>query len=234
MSIIKTIKALIPAVIGEASDIGIASVIGAASFLGSAILMPNPAYAQQPAVVEGTYKVNATGGATALFTKTQGVDKIYSIGKTKMKALLINPGGQGQLAAADLNFVLIGNPNRPTDGLFSRFEFPISQNSTTAVDGVMTELYFRDADNPNVPIYRKYDSFSDFPKYPLNLLPDGNALLGYFYLHPSDLGFADPSKISLKEVKFTLQKPGQLSILDSSFQVAGETTITKNRIDLSN
>ncbi|MFN8551226.1 MAG: PE-PPE domain-containing protein [Candidatus Obscuribacterales bacterium] len=227
MSVTGTIKALLTIMPATASVMRTTSVIGAA------ILTTNPAYAQPTAIVEGTYKVNASGGATALFTKTQGADKAYSIGSTKMKALLINFEGAG-LASTDLSFVLLGNPNRPTEGIISRFEFPILQNSTTAVDGVMTELYFRDADNPNVPIYRKYDSFSDFPKYPLNLLPDGNAFLGFFYLHTSDLAFPDPSKISLKEVKFTLKKPGRMSILDSSVQVTGETTITKNKIDLSN
>ena len=45
-----------------------------------------------------------------------------------------------------------------------------------------------------------YDLIADFPKYPLNVLADLNALMGYVYLHPnygsSVVNLNDPSTIT--------------------------------------
>ena len=48
-----------------------------------------------------------------------------------------------------------------------------------------------------VVITRQYDGLADFPLYPLNLVADLNALLGFVYVHPYDLDVslpADPTK----------------------------------------
>ena len=47
-----------------------------------------------------------------------------------------------------------------------------------------------------VVINRQYDGVADFPLYPLNVIADLNALLGFFYVHtyPFDVSLApDPS-----------------------------------------
>ncbi|WP_280833863.1 PE-PPE domain-containing protein [Mycolicibacterium frederiksbergense] len=80
--------------------------------------------------------------------------------------------------ADELSFVLVANPNRPNGGILSRFEglyipiLGVSFDGATPNDGYAT-----------IDVAREYDLIADFPKYPLNLLADLNALFGYVYLH---------------------------------------------------
>ena len=81
---------------------------------------------------------------------------------------------QGQLS-----FILIGDPNNPVGGIFERFPgFYIP----------FGDLTFNGATPPNSPypttIYTaQYDGVADAPQYPLNVLSDVNAFMGYFYVH---------------------------------------------------
>ena len=75
-------------------------------------------------------------------------------------------------------YVLVGNPNRPNGGILQRFHgfyipiLDIPFNGATPTDG-----------DTVVDIAYRYDGWADFPKYPLNLLATGNALLGIAFLH---------------------------------------------------
>ena len=77
-----------------------------------------------------------------------------------------------------LSFVLLGDPNNPNGGLLAR------------LPGVFLEplgLTFSGATPDNVyptTIYTiQYDGFADFPRYPLNIPADLNAILGIYYAH---------------------------------------------------
>lgn len=82
------------------------------------------------------------------------------------------------------SFVLIGNPNRPNGGLFERLAalgtVPIldatfgqpTPTDTTVLPAVNT-----------TDIAFQYDGVADFPKYPINLLADLNAVAGFWYIH---------------------------------------------------
>jgi hypothetical protein len=81
---------------------------------------------------------------------------------------------QGQLS-----FMLIGDPNNPVGGILERFPgFYIP----------FLDAAFNGATPPNSPypttIYTaQYDGIADAPQYPLNVLSDVNALMGYFFVH---------------------------------------------------
>lgn len=79
---------------------------------------------------------------------------------------------------ADLSFILAGNPNNPNGGLYERFAglyipgFDQSFNGATPNLGYQTSSYTI-----------QYDGFAHFPRYPINLLADANAIAGLYYSH---------------------------------------------------
>ncbi len=80
---------------------------------------------------------------------------------------------QGQL-----NFVLIGDPNNPVGGLLERFPgfyipfLDVAFNGATPQSPWHTTVYTY-----------QYDGIADAPQYPLNLVSDLNAFMGYFFVH---------------------------------------------------
>jgi hypothetical protein len=94
--------------------------------------------------------------------------------------------------APDIDFVLGGDPNLPNGGLFARFPGLYIPILDWSFDGpAPTDTQF-----DTVEITRQYDFLADFPLYPLNVISDLNALLGFLYVHtyPFDVTLApDPS-----------------------------------------
>jgi hypothetical protein len=94
--------------------------------------------------------------------------------------------------APDIEFVLMGDPNVPNGGLFARFPglyIPILDLSLDGPEPTNTPFH-------TDVINRQYDGAADFPLYPLNIVSDLNALLGFLYLHlnPFDVSLpADPT-----------------------------------------
>lgn len=78
-----------------------------------------------------------------------------------------------------LSFVLAGDPNNPVGGILERFPgFYIP----------FLDVAFNGATPPNSPyataIYTaQYDGIADLPQYPLNVVSDLNAFMGYFFVH---------------------------------------------------
>jgi len=79
----------------------------------------------------------------------------------------------------DLHFVLIGDPSNPNGGFFERLVGFTAPSIGATLTGATP------SDTPySTDIYTiQYDGYADFPKYPLNLLADLNALLGVLYGH---------------------------------------------------
>lgn len=85
----------------------------------------------------------------------------------------------GSPNTANLQFVLTGNPNTPDGGILSRFPgfyIPI------------LDVMFNGATPANSPYLThnytlQYDGIANAPRYPLNVLSDVNAIMGYFYVH---------------------------------------------------
>ena len=79
---------------------------------------------------------------------------------------------------ADLNFVLVGDPNNPDGGLFERFDGLYLPGFNEIYNGATPDLDYA------TDIYTiQYDGFGDFPQYPLDLVADLNAIFGIYYDH---------------------------------------------------
>jgi len=99
--------------------------------------------------------------------------------------------GSGAPNPADLSFILVGDPNNPNGGLLSRF--PGFYIPFLNVD-------FNGATPSNSPyqtaIYTaQYDGIAHAPQYPLNVLSDLNAFLGYFFVH-NTYPFLTPDQVA--------------------------------------
>ena len=81
--------------------------------------------------------------------------------------------------APDIDFVLGGDGNLPNGGVLARFPglyIPIIDFSFNGPEPTDTPF-------DTVVITRQYDFYADFPLYPLNLVADLNAFLGFWYVH---------------------------------------------------
>ena len=81
--------------------------------------------------------------------------------------------------APDIDFVLGGDGNLPNGGILARFPglyIPILDLSFNGPEPTDTPF-------DTVVITRQYDFYADFPLYPLNLVADLNAFLGFWYVH---------------------------------------------------
>ncbi|RUP05347.1 MAG: PE-PPE domain-containing protein [Mycobacterium sp.] len=79
-----------------------------------------------------------------------------------------------------LNFVLTGNEMNPNGGLLSRFPGLV-------MSSLGLEFYGSTPSDTIYPVRNytlEYDGFADFPRYPLNLISDLNAVAGIVYVHP--------------------------------------------------
>lgn len=127
-------------------------------------------------------------------------------------------------AADQLSFVLTANTNRPNGGLFTRFpglHIPLL-NITFNPPPTPTETGYATTD-----IVYQYDPIADFPRYPLNLLADLNALMALPGVH---LSYPNPYLPSSRFVPSSL--PGgyteaqvqQLMADPANRQTYGDTT----------
>jgi hypothetical protein len=96
--------------------------------------------------------------------------------------------------APDIDFVLGGDGNLPNGGFLARFpglHIPILDISFNGPEPTDTQFH-------TDVITRQYDGFADFPLYPLNLVADVNALLGFLYVHlyPFDVSLAPDASTS--------------------------------------
>lgn len=85
---------------------------------------------------------------------------------------------QSEVPTDHLAFVLLGDPMNPNGGLLSRFP-------DLRIPSLGLSFYGATPDNlfPTDIYTLEYDGFTDFPRYPLNLLSDLNAFAGIYYVH---------------------------------------------------
>jgi hypothetical protein len=89
-----------------------------------------------------------------------------------------------------INFVLVGNEMNPDGGFLSRFSgrgMPLFTLESLGIPFYGPTpggpLPPNGVQYPTTNYAREYDGFSDFPRYPINLLSDLNAGLGIVYVH---------------------------------------------------
>jgi hypothetical protein len=111
----------------------------------------------------------------------------YSQSASISTAVMRELAGQG-VTSDDVHFVLIGDPDNPAGGmeLVGSGLTPqnLQDNVATPNDLFPTDVYTHE-----------YDGVADFPKYPINLLSDLNAVLGFIYEHGTYLSLP-PEQIS--------------------------------------
>ena len=80
----------------------------------------------------------------------------------------------------DVTFLLLGSGNRPDGGFLERFPGLVIPGAT-GFDFNGAEP--TDAGITTIDIANQYDGNADFPQYPINVVADLNALLGFIYQH---------------------------------------------------
>ena len=111
----------------------------------------------------------------------------YSQSASISSAVMRELAGQG-VPSNDVHFVLIGDPDNPAGG------------SEVATSDLSPQYLMANVATPNdlypTDVYtHEYDGVADFPKYPINLLSDLNAALGFIYEHGTYLSLT-PEQIS--------------------------------------
>lgn len=82
--------------------------------------------------------------------------------------------------APDVTFFLLGSGNRPDGGFLERFDgLVIPGMPGFDFNGAEPT----DAGISTIDVAAQYDAVADFPQYPINLVADLNALLGFIYTH---------------------------------------------------
>lgn len=149
---------------------------------GIKVLELDPSVAQGLSILDSTIKGQLAAGNNLVVV---GVSQSSVISALEMRDLLALPVGE-QPTADQLSFVLLGNESNPNGGLLSRFGDP----SLPPLSIPSLGITFSGAEPADTPwataVYTaEYDGFADFPRYPINLLSDINALLGIAFVHTS-------------------------------------------------
>ncbi|MFZ0713249.1 PE-PPE domain-containing protein [Mycobacterium sp.] len=111
----------------------------------------------------------------------------YSQSASISSAVMRELAGQG-VPSNDVHFVLIGDPDNPAGGS-EVTNSDLSPQYLMANVATPNDLY------PTDVYTHEYDGVADFPKYPINLLSDLNATLGFIYEHGTYLSLT-PEQIS--------------------------------------
>jgi hypothetical protein len=121
--------------------------------------------------------INSTLSNPANSALVFGYSQSATVATNEINALLSLPAAQQPLAS-QLSFMLIGDPNNPVGGILSRFPgfyipfLDVAFNGATPQSPWHTSIYTI-----------QYDGIADAPQYPLNLVSDLNAFMGYFVVH---------------------------------------------------
>lgn len=82
------------------------------------------------------------------------------------------------VTSEQVNFVLLGNPMNPNGGVAARFAGLTLPSLGFTFYGATPANDF-----PTVNYTLEYDGFADFPRYPINLIADLNAIMGIPFVH---------------------------------------------------
>ena len=169
---------------------------------------------QGASILESTILANqsALDGSTVL-----GYSQSSTLAGVTMQ--LLDPSGTPETGPLDPQFLLLADPNNPNGGLFERFAGFETMSGQTTVDNLnLASLGIGfDGSTPSddylTNIYSlEYDGFTDFPRYPINLLSDLNAFLGIEDLHGTYLnGGVDGSGPTAEQIANAILLPGSMA-----------------------
>jgi hypothetical protein len=120
-----------------------------------------------------------------------GGSQSASIETLEMRDLMALPANE-RPTADQLSFLALVDVNAPNVGILERFNDPNLPTLTVPSFGI-TFSGATPSDTPwDTVIYdQEYDGFSDFPRYPIDLLSDLNAALGIAFVHGTLINFTD-------------------------------------------
>jgi hypothetical protein len=128
--------------------------------------------------------IDATTDRTVVFGYSQS-SVIATAAKRRLAERAADAPGAGSMPP--VSFVMLANPNRPNGGINARFPGAVIEKlGWTFSAATPTDTPFTTVD-----VARQYDLFADFPRYPLNLIADANAVVALFY------GAHDYSRVTL-------------------------------------
>lgn len=166
----------------------------------------DPSLAQGLSILDNTITNEIAEGNNLVVL---GYSQSATISTLEMRDLLALPPAD-QPTADQLSFVLLGDPNLPNGGLFERFNLPTFDSYPTIPSLGITFNGATPADTPwETAIYTmEYDGYADFPRYPINLLADLNAVLGIQYVHTIYPSLTDEQLASAIELPVTADYTG--------------------------
>ena len=148
-------------------------------------------WAYEPAQQQGVHNIDvAIAGTLPTLSPGEtavafGYSSSANVMVREMRALQNQPGGPP--AVDQLEFFLIGNPNRPNGGIMQRFPGLYVPFFDIRLDGATPT----DTPYATTDVSWEYDGAADFPNYPINLLAVLNAMFSEYFLHgnyyPADL-----------------------------------------------
>lgn len=102
----------------------------------------------------------------------------------------IADGSAGAQPDADqLSFDLLGDPNNPNGGVLERFDILPGEHLTVPGLGVTFSGATPVTEYPTDIYSGEYDPIGDFPRYPVDLVSDINALFGFVFVHTQYLSY---------------------------------------------
>ncbi|MGH3562803.1 MAG: PE-PPE domain-containing protein, partial [Mycobacterium sp.] len=157
---------------------------GLQPFTGVKQLTLNESMAQGLILVDAALKQQlAAGHQVDLY----GYSQSATIDTLEERNLLALPADQ-RPSPEQLSFTLLGDPNNPNGGMLQIFDLPALQDAagngpTIPSLGVTFDGATPDSIYPTTITTLEYDGFADFPRYPIDLLADLNAVAGIQYVH---------------------------------------------------
>jgi PE-PPE domain len=145
-------------------------------------------------VKELTYDTSVAQGVSILNSAIQGqladgndvtvfgYSQSSTISSLEMEDILNGSAGINP-SPDQLNFVLTGDPNNPNGGMLERFDFPPGSNPSIPSLGLTFDGATPVTEYPTDIYTAEYDAIGDFPRYPIDLLSDLNAVLGFLFVH---------------------------------------------------
>ncbi|KQH77915.1 hypothetical protein AO501_31460 [Mycobacterium gordonae] len=138
---------------------------------GIKTLTEDASWAQGLTILDSAIHAQLTSGNTVV---VQGFSQGAGIASLEMASLKA-----AGVPSDAVSFALVGNPMNPNGGLYSRFDGLTLPSLGKSFPGSTPAN-----DYPTVMYTIEYDGFADFPRYPLNIVADANAMLGALYVHP--------------------------------------------------
>jgi hypothetical protein len=148
----------------------LATAEGAYPFTGVKDLTFNTSLARGVTTLKTQIAQSFSAGATSL--------GIFGYSQSAQLVSLAMPELAHTYSSSELSFTLIGDPLAPNGGVFSRFQgLNMPSIGISFGGGTPSDLF------PTTIYTREYDGFADFPRYPINVLADVNALAGIAAVH---------------------------------------------------